>query len=1065
MLVDDSVLLSQCVSTSNDILNVNVQIGKFSFRLILVYLDVSCNIRNNFIKREIDDALNSLQEEEKLLLLGDFNAHVGFLGRQDLDVNGRYILDLMERNLILLNGDDKCLGEATRVENDIASTIDFLLVNDRLYDCFKKMEIDEDKLRYDLSDHCLISADFQINTQQSKKKNKEIVKVEYYSIDEQYSEQFVTGVEERISHLVGGNGELDWSKMEVILKYEAEDKLKKSYTKSRDSDNNREDPPWFTKAIEDAIKERRRLNRLRRNATNDDQKARYWIDYKNQKLKVADMVRDSISKYEEKITKEIIGSKDIKKKWKYINKLRKGNVNNDTSLYRESGEEITNDHELSEYIVEFWKTVYCQHDKPIYQTWNDHEKRLYAVRLNEEPQERINLNNFSPLDQELVNWVGGLLDRITSGRRLNQNQDLNGNAIATDKIGGIIKMDNVLITVEEVKNYLKQMKMGTQAGNDGIRPEIYRWLEGSALIMRAITECMNELLTSGVVPNSWKTSKTVLIPKKRKPKCHELRPISLNNISYKISMGIVKNKLYEHLKVNNCILDLQSGFTQNRRIEDNLLVLRYCVSESRASKKPLFLVAIDFAKAFDSIDRCKIVEILMKYKCNPSIIELIAKVYSGDKVDLWFQNKNVGAIEVTSGIRQGCTVSPWIFVMIMNEIIEALMMTKTGFRNEKFRIPVLMFADDGLLMAQTIGDTRKLIKAVNEVARVLGMKINKEKSVIVTINCLQDVDNVEGIGTADSMKYLGVRIGKHRDCFKSHKENKLKDCRKLSNLTYSIIARSCNKVEIGKTYWSSVALTSVLFGSAVITWTKSELDELQREENKVWRAILGAPGYVALAAMRGDLGASTMRIRDMKTKLKYTRTVIRGDVGKLTRDVFLDMFDKEKDKLPTVIMSYMDNIGLRNLDELKNMSEYGLVTKINEYDENEWKVEITGMSTLNVYGEFKNQIKQENFYDNRWESVLLFRARSNSLALGWRKRFLGGNTQCILCDSQVEETLGHFLQACPYFNDTRSEHNMSDKSISQILLFIDGCQPESSKRYLNAMWRKRKNRLRVLEGD
>ena len=50
-------------------------------------------------------------------------------------------------------------------------------------------------------------------------------------------------------------------------------------------------------------------------------------------------------------------------------------------------------------------------------------------------------------------------------------------------------------------------------------------------------------------------------------------------------------------------IEVQTGFTKNKRISDNLLVLDYCVIESFKRKKTLYLISIDFQKAFDSIKR------------------------------------------------------------------------------------------------------------------------------------------------------------------------------------------------------------------------------------------------------------------------------------------------------------------------------------------------------------------------------------------------------------------------------------------------------------------------------
>ena len=238
-------------------------------------------------------------------------------------------------------------------------------------------------------------------------------------------------------------------------------------------------------------------------------------------------------------------------------------------------------------------------------------------------------------------------------------------------------------------------------------------------------------------------------------------------------------------------------------------------------KKSLFVTAIDFAKAFDSINRLHIIKVMMKYRCDPNLIEAIAQIYTGDRTQIWFQNRKVGEVDVTSGIRQGCTCSPWLFVMVMNDIIEKLIDTKIGFRNEVLKIPILMFADDGLLMAQSKEHMRVLVKTLVGVASEIGMKINREKSVVIIFNSEERIEKIEEIKIDNTMKYLGVMVKNVRDSFKIHKENKIKTAKLFSNLTYSVIQKSCNKLIIGKTYWESVVVPAVMYGTTLVTWNKN----------------------------------------------------------------------------------------------------------------------------------------------------------------------------------------------------------------------------------------------------
>ena len=130
-------------------------------RIILVYMSVETKSedkeRNEKIKREIDEKLEENQDTA-IMLLGDFNGHVGFLGRQKVDRNGRFATEMMNNNkTILLNCDDKCDGIYTWESKEYRSAIDYVLVNSKMYQSVHKMTIDEHQEHLDLSDHNVIT--------------------------------------------------------------------------------------------------------------------------------------------------------------------------------------------------------------------------------------------------------------------------------------------------------------------------------------------------------------------------------------------------------------------------------------------------------------------------------------------------------------------------------------------------------------------------------------------------------------------------------------------------------------------------------------------------------------------------------------------------------------------------------------------------------------------------------------------------------------------------------------------------------------------------------------------
>ena len=69
-------------------------------------------------------------------------------------------------------------------------------------------------------------------------------------------------------------------------------------------------------------------------------------------------------------------------------------------------------------------------------------------------------------------------------------------------------------------------------------------------------------------------------------------------------------------------------------------------------------------------------------------------------------------------------------------------------------------------------------------------------------------------------------------------------------------------------------------------------------------------------------------------------------------------------------------------------------------------------SSLEIYRNYKLEIKEERFYNNGEASRLLFRARSNTMALNDRFRHDRGgnrrNTGCTLCGADYEN-FEHFI--------------------------------------------------------
>ena len=97
------------------------------------------------------------------------------------------------------------------------------------------------------------------------------------------------------------------------------------------------------------------------------------------------------------------------------------------------------------------------------------------------------------------------------------------------------------IGVEELVDTINNMRNGRAAGIDGIRSEMMKFIIKDETIKKYITKCYNSILKEKV-HKDWLESMTTMIPKEKKPKILEHRPIAVTVNSNKVFWTIMREK-------------------------------------------------------------------------------------------------------------------------------------------------------------------------------------------------------------------------------------------------------------------------------------------------------------------------------------------------------------------------------------------------------------------------------------------------------------------------------------------------------------------------------------------
>ena len=120
---------------------------------------------------------------------------------------------------------------------------------------------------------------------------------------------------------------------------------------------------------------------------------------------------------------------------------------------------------------------------------------------------------------------------------------------------------------------------------------------------------------------------------------------------------------------------------------------------------------------------------------------------------------------------------------------------------------------------------------------------------------------------------------------------------KFVNQIYSILGNSCNRMLIGKTYWKGLVLQVLLYCTEIIVFNEEELKKLQTCDNKAYRFILKVPEFTAVEFLRGEVGASSSKARDIKNKILFLKHSLKQGGNTLLTKIVEDDLEHKKNQL------------------------------------------------------------------------------------------------------------------------------------------------------------------------
>jgi len=115
--------------------------------------------------------------------------------------------------------------------------------------------------------------------------------------------------------------------------------------------------------------------------------------------------------------------------------------------------------------------------------------------------------------------------------------------------------------------------------------------------------------------------------------------------------------------------ETQNGFRKGRLCTDPTFCLKLLIEKRREFNLEIYLLLIDYEKAFDNIKRQVLFNILKSRHIPDSLLKAIVDIYTQNKILIKFNSNLSKLVEINKGVRQGCPLSPTLFNIYSDEII------------------------------------------------------------------------------------------------------------------------------------------------------------------------------------------------------------------------------------------------------------------------------------------------------------------------------------------------------------------------------------------------------------
>ncbi len=610
-------------------------------------------------------------------------------------------------------------------------------------------------------------------------------------------------------------------------------------------------------------------------------------------------------------------------------------------------------------------------------------------------------------------------------------------------------MINEGITTDEVRYAVRNAGMGKAVGDDDIPTEV---LNNETCIIY-LQQLFNICFTSGEIPESWTRGIINPIPKKLKEdqrNPQNYRGITITSSVYKLYCYVLNRRLTQWADDHNVLFDEQNGFRSGRCTVDHIGSLTHVVEHRIKKKQSTYAAFIDFSKAYDRIDRNLLWHKLSHIGVAGYMLQALKSLYQGVKCTVRVNGYLTEWFSVTCGLKQGCILSPLLFNLYANDLIQSINCLEQGVPiNDRF-LSILLYADDIVLLSDTPSKLQTLLNRLGVWCAAWGLTINESKSKVIHFRPksgdLTSANFICGgakLDTVSQYKYLGLIITEHLDFLSMVKMVSQAASRALGLLIAKDKSFGGMPYNVYTKCYDAIVQATINYGASVFGTTKYSC--IEAVQNRACRYFLGLGKYAPTVAISGDMGWSNPQHRLWLCVIRQWCKLLNMDNSLLTKKVFMWGLEQSGGKCKTWfyrVTQFLNSLEQQHMCQIQEVNTKLVIgtikIKLDRLNECQWSEKLNsdtavrgeahGGNKLRTYRRFKNTYSKEDYVQvithKRYRSAYAkFRCGVAPLKIETCRYGLNRlpveQRVCEECDLVEDEF--HVLMICPLYENIRTD--------------------------------------------